>query len=334
MILRRVLVLLCACICFWAMEARADEAADTAEAERLFKAGISLQKAADFDAAIAAFESSLRLHPTKSALFNLANCLQAVHRYPDALATLERLENEYGAELEEPMRGRVAIQRAELENLTASLTLNVEPQGAEVHVDGRLVGTAPLGAPLRLSLGDHEIEVKLADYASDRRSVNLAPNEKAVQTFELKPTTPPEVVPAPAPRPEPATSSPSPLADSGPTGVGDRSSNETTSWVLLGTGGALVVAGTVTGIMALSLDGQLSKDCWDGHCPGSKQDDVDRLDRLTLATNVLLGLGLAGAATGAVMLLLQDHGDEAANDTDVHFMLAPGYAGAGLKRTF
>jgi tetratricopeptide (TPR) repeat protein len=181
--------MLCACVCLSTVNARADEATDKAEAERLFKAGVSLQKAEDFGAAISAFESSLRIHPTKSALFNLANCLQAMHRYPEALSTVEKLERDYGAELVEPMKGRVAIQRAELENLTASLKVEVAPEGAEVRIDGRLVGTAPLG-PLRLTLGDHAIEVSFAGYTTERHNVNLSPRENAAQSFRLQPETP------------------------------------------------------------------------------------------------------------------------------------------------
>src|SRR6187455_2662697 len=74
-----------------------------ADAEKQFRAGVSLQKVDDFDAAIVAFEASLRLHPTKGAWFNLANCLRATHRYPEALNALERLQQDFAGELQDPM---------------------------------------------------------------------------------------------------------------------------------------------------------------------------------------------------------------------------------------
>jgi len=337
MTLRVALSLLCTCVWLWTAGARADEAADKAEAERLFKAGVSLQKAEDFNAAIAAFESSLRLHPTKSALFNLANCLQAIHRYPEALSTLESLEREYGGELVEPMKGRVAIQRAELENLTASLTIEVEPAGAEVRVDGKPVGTSPLEGPLRLTLGDHAIEVALAGYATEHRNVNLAPRENAAQSFQLGPEAPAPpakpLAPAASPPPSPVPA-PSPMADGGTTQADDGSSGRLAGWVLLGTGGALLVGGTATGLYALSLDGKLEDDCWEEHCHTSKRSDVNQLDHAVLATNVMLGLGVASAAVGALLLLTNDADASAEPETNVGFTVTPGYVGAGVRRSF
>ena len=92
--------------CMWLTpgSALADAKAD---AEKQFRAGVSLQKVEDFEAAISAFEGSLRLYPTKGAWFNLANCLRATHRYPEALTALERLQRDFGSELQDPMRSTV-----------------------------------------------------------------------------------------------------------------------------------------------------------------------------------------------------------------------------------
>ena len=60
--------------------ARPTMAQDKAEAEKHFKAGLTLQKADDFDAAAAAFEKSISLYATKGGLYNLANCYRALHR--------------------------------------------------------------------------------------------------------------------------------------------------------------------------------------------------------------------------------------------------------------
>src|SRR6187455_2997685 len=142
--------------CLWLAPASAW--ADSREdAEKQFRAGVSLQKVEDFEAAIAAFESSLRLYPTKGAWFNLANCLRATHRYPEALTALERLQQDFGSELVDPMRSTAEMQIAELRNLTATLAIEVDQPGADVAIDGRSIGTSPLTNPIRLGLGDHEL---------------------------------------------------------------------------------------------------------------------------------------------------------------------------------
>jgi hypothetical protein len=103
---------------------------------------------------------------------------------------------------------------------------------------------------------------------------------------------------------------------------------------LLGTGGALLVGGTVTGLYALSLEGKLEDECWDEHCHTSKRSDVDKLDHAVLATNLMLGLGVASAAAGAVLLLTNDGEGSAETETSVAFAVTPGYVGAGVWRRF
>lgn len=127
-------------VCLTAGTAHAD---NRQEAEKHFRAGVSLQKVEDFEAAIAAFESSLRLYPTQSALFNLANCLRATHRYGEALKALEQLDRDYGDQLDVEMRSAVDRQLEELRNLSASLVVQVEQSGAEIWIDGNLVGRSP-----------------------------------------------------------------------------------------------------------------------------------------------------------------------------------------------
>jgi hypothetical protein len=317
---------------------------DRAEAEKQFRAGVSLQKVEDFEAALAAFEASLGLFPTKSALFNLANCLRATHRYPEALARFEQLESEYGPELTSAMRGQVDVQIAELENLTATVTVEVDRDGAEVRVDGKLLGTSPLAQPVRLSLGDHRLEVSLDGFETASLGFNLKPRENVTRRIalqELAPrpsepapapvvSPPPAVVPAPIAPPAPA------LAAESPSSAGERGGTRlnTFGWATAGVGAALLAGGGATGIWALSLDADLEDACRDGHCPASRASDIDRLEALARTTNVLLGLGAAAAAAGVVMLLLDAPETEPGVETTWNVAPAPGGFAAGVRHRF
>ncbi len=306
---------------------------DKAEAEKHFEAGVSLQKVEDFEAAVSAFEASLRLYPTKSTLFNLANCLRATHRYAEALAALERLVREYGEELEEPMRSAVEDQLAELVNLTAQLVIEVDQDGATVRVDEQLVGHTPLGQPLRLSPGPHVVEVTLSGFQPARANLDLVSREKLTHKLTLEKVRPPEAAqPPPVPTaPTPVATPPPPAVpkDSGPSALG------TAGWVTTGLGAALFAGGAATGIWALSVDRELGEACTNGHCPTRRESEIDRLETLAITTNVLLGVGLAATAAGITMLVFDSPPNEPAPDSPgVAVSLGPGYFGAAVRQRF
>jgi hypothetical protein len=168
-----------------ALAASAGEPEDKAAAKKHFEVGLTLFKHEDFAAAAAEFELSVKLHPTKGGLFNLANAYRALHRYGEALELLERLNREFVGHLDEEMQGHVAQLTAEIRDVVASLTIEVDQPGATVKVDGATVGKSPLAAPLILGPGDHEIEVALAPYETEKRQVSIASGSEPVESFVL-----------------------------------------------------------------------------------------------------------------------------------------------------
>jgi hypothetical protein len=70
----------------------------------------------------------------------------------------------------------------------AILSLTVRPMGAEIRIDGVLVGSSS-GAPIKKTLraGPHEISMSLAGHRSEARSVDLKEDEVYVlPAIELK----------------------------------------------------------------------------------------------------------------------------------------------------
>lgn len=72
-------------------------------------------------------------------------------------------------------------------------------------------------------------------------------------------------------------------------------------WVLVGVGGALVVGGAITGVLANSKVSDLEDKCDDNICPPSEGDSIDGAKTLAVTTDVLIG---AGAVTAGVGLIL------------------------------
>lgn len=316
----------------WAalLVANAAHAGPKETAEQHFRAGVSLQKVEDWEAAVVEFQASLALYETKSALFNLANALRALHRYAEALAALERLQQHHGDQLDAEMRRAVDALTNDLTSLTATLTLEVDHPGATLWVDGEPVGTAPLTEPLRLGVGLHRIEASLDGYSPATREVNLSSREALTVQLTLKrpapePAPPPPVAPPPPPLPVTPPSSPAKELR--------EPRLRAAAWFTTGTGVAVLGAGAVTGAWALGLDRALERECLGEHCPSSRADDIARLQRLAPATDALLVVGAIATVTGVTLLVVArpQRGPSAAS---LRLRGGPGSATVTLGGTF
>ncbi len=159
---------------------------EKAEAKKHFRSGKTLMKAEDFSGAVVEFEASVELYPTVNGLFNLANCLKAVHRYGEALETLDRMESEPSIELNRKMQQKTDELRTDTLSVVATLTINVVQAGSTVVVDGREAGKSPLSKPLIMGPGEHTIEVSLEDHETIRRTLSLVSNTTHSESFQLE----------------------------------------------------------------------------------------------------------------------------------------------------
>lgn len=111
------------------------------------------------------------------------------------------------------------------------------------------------------------------------------------------------------PQPEP-TAPPSAtaavIAPAGPSSGGGGM--WTPGWIIAGVGGAAIVAGIVTGAMALGEQSSLQSMCDAGGCNPGFEGHRDTLGLLSGLTDVLLIGGLAVAATGVVLAFVISDG--------------------------
>jgi outer membrane receptor for ferrienterochelin and colicins len=172
----------CACL----LAAAPAVAGDKAEAQKHFKTGLALMKVEDFAGAAAEFEASVATFPTKTGLFNLANCYKALQRYGDALAVIDRLKRDFASKLKPEIKEAVERQEREIQSLVARLTLETVPADASIKIDGKDVGTGPTLGPLLLGPGEHEIEAARPGHHSQRRSVKLVSGAGQTEKFVLE----------------------------------------------------------------------------------------------------------------------------------------------------
>lgn len=172
-----------------------------------------------------------------------------------------------GRRVEEAVVRAVAPAR-----FAAALDVAVDRPGAEIFVDGRPVGRAPLSAPVPVLPGPHDVQVRLPGYEAATRAVDAPWGRATIVDVRLAPVAaPPAVAEAPeAPLPSP---------------------------LVLGGGAALAVGGLVavgTGAGVLGIEGALSSPV-----PWSQRETLSTTGQGLV---VAAGVGVAAAAIGGAIL--------------------------------
>jgi hypothetical protein len=80
--------------------------------------------------------------------------------------------------------------------------------------------------------------------------------------------------------------------------------------VLIGTGGAALLASLFTGLGAHGIYTSLERDCPNNICTGDKQQRIDSGKTLATVSTVLTGVGVAAAGVGTVLLVIAATNDD------------------------
>jgi len=163
------------------------------------------------------------------AILETANCPKNLALTEVELGLWPEAATHFQAYLDDPRTNgeavRVEIERKFLETKSKVGELDLEIDvGARVRVDGKLVGTSPIGHPIFVAPGDHEVE---ANWAMATKSSKLSLVAGKAAKIELHqdvppppvdthPVTPPPDNPPPPPPPA-ATTPAAPVVPSGPT---------------------------------------------------------------------------------------------------------------------
>ncbi|MCB9525680.1 MAG: PEGA domain-containing protein, partial [Myxococcales bacterium] len=182
-----------------------------------------------------------------------------------------------------PLTVQVALERGQANGL---LAITVDRPGAQIMVDEKLVGIAPLPGPIDVEGGLHRLRIKAEGADAHEEVVTVKPGQTTETFIELS--------------------------------VGGPSvglSQRTVGYGLMGLGGAALIGAAVTGALASGANGDL-EDCRADLACGRTEQEVDLADDVkgkALTTDILLGAGVAIAATGVVLWLLDDGPAEGAN---------------------
>lgn len=285
--------------------ARADEAsAARASARQLMREGNSLYAQAEPELAYRKYRAAWHLAHGFDVACNLGRSALDLGHTREAAEYLDYCLRHYSLSSREDVvhaEGEIrhALRRARSE--VTALTIQVAPAGAEVLLDGSLIGHAPLADPVFVESGDHRIEARLAGHGP--RSVKLAARPGTAVSVTV------DLANEPAPRALPASQAAEPVAS-------DRGTTPSAVPALVT--GAVAAAGVISGgaLLAASFSKDAERSRRLAALPGSDPcgggsphlfecTEIRRLssDASTLAVLSVTSFGLAAASGVATYFL-------------------------------
>lgn len=266
-------------------------AQDTAAA--LVEQGLDLREQGDDEGALARFEAAYRLDPSPRTLAQIALAEMALTRW---LSAEGHLRDALATQHEWIESNRVALNgaMAGIRDHIGRLQVESEPAGAELWVGGERIGTLPLAAPLPREPGSLEVEIRLSGHVTERRTVELVGGQVTRLVVPLRAE---------------GSDDPGPVTVDQATGQGGGGIS-IPGIVLVGVGGAAAITGAVLLGVAFAEKSALESPSGMPMWSDSEQARADQVPVLAGAGEILLGVGVAAAAVGIVLLIVDGGGGD------------------------
>ncbi|HEY2513213.1 MAG TPA: PEGA domain-containing protein [Polyangiaceae bacterium] len=156
-----------------------------AGAKALVAAGDKAAKAKDWAGAEAQYKAALAAQPSAPALEGLAGAQYELKNSGESYESYDRLLKDYGATLPAAAKKRAEARLKELAAVTGYVSIRVNESGADVNLDGKLLGTSPVAALVRVTAGPHKVDVSKAGFAPVSKTPNVGPNGKEIVEVTL-----------------------------------------------------------------------------------------------------------------------------------------------------
>ena len=288
--------------------------AELAAARTLFKEARELERQDRWDEALVRLESVAKIRSTPQVLFHIALCKEHIGKLVAARNGFEQARREARKNSADQVVRESEEHIATLEGRIPKLSIATPepPAGLTIYIDGETIEPGLLTVPIPLDPGEHRIRAVAEGHEDFEQTLSL--EEGATQTLAItlsvSETPPPPVEPPPPVQPPvqpPPVQPPTPHTDPSPPIAG---------WVLVGTGGALLVGAVVSAMVRSSAINEIDESCPSHtNCDPSLEDTHDRAQTYGTLGAVLGGLGAATVGTGAVLVWSSSDGQ--GEDTQV-----------------
>jgi hypothetical protein len=272
---------------------RSAHAQESAEVEAILKRGIQLRRDGQDEAALAVFQEAEAQAPNSvRVLLHVATAAQAASKWLLADEYLKRADSHNTDQYYQKYRAEIDEVRATTAQRVGHFRVVGEPSGAEVTLNGQVVGTLPMENPKTLEAGTYVLEVSKPGFFRLRRPLSVPGGVLTRETVELNERTGTGPDPADGTQGTPAE----PVSFWASSGL---------TWTLAGVAAA---AGVTSGVSFFLRE--RAADHWndDNRCLsqgdpaeprssvcGNVRNDVDAAEQVGIITGVV-GIAFAGAA--------------------------------------
>ena len=281
-------------------------------AQSLLKAGAQHYERAEFADALEKFEQAYASFPSPKLLFNIGQASRELGRPVDAVGAFEEFLLQ-ATDAPAEMTAEAKRSVAELLPKIGKLLIECPVSGAEISVDGKKVGQAPIDDLFRVSPGNHQVTAMFSGMTPAIENVTVAAG--TVQTVVLRlraivevPATPPELAVTPAPSPAPALDVTTVETPKQPT-VGDGWwLGRKWTWVAAGSAVVFAGAGVIAGRAMQSKFDELNQKCGSGSdkwATGCNSSEIGSVDTRKNIANAMWGLSAAAVVTTGVLFLVE-----------------------------
>jgi len=308
--------------------------------------GVELLRQKQFAQALTKFDDAYALVPSPNIFYDRGLAYQGLGRDADALEAFDAFLA-HADHAPPGTREKATRERDVLRARVATLAVASDPPGAEITVDGRRRGVTPLGDPLYIDVGPHEVAARQpSSGVITTERIVAAPRETVRLTLRFSAAeaqaSPPKSAPV-APRaawPTPASALVDTRRSSDALEPRAESRFDVPTLAFAGIGAAFLATAATFAIL-----GQRENDSVMQDGKWHPQDDAAGRRDNTLA-EVFLAAGAAAVTTSAVLFGIRESRQHAerANATrarsqarvtvDGGASLAPGFAGGRLRLTF
>lgn len=273
-------------------------------AQALLKDGARLYENGALVPALEKFQAAYAEYPSAKLLFNIGQASRDLGRPVEAMNAFERILDQ-DADAPAEMVDEAKRSVAELEGKLGKLQIQCSTPEAEISVDGKRVGSAPLAGLIWAQPGHHQVIAQREGFVPAVEEVDVNANWVHTVVVTLQPLE--TVAPAPT-RASPGGSLargkdadvPVPKPESTPTGY---------TWAWVASGSALVLGGAAVALgasMRAKFD-SLNKSCGSGSpsYPGCSESDIEGLLVRRNLANVSWGLAAAAAVTAGILFVVE-----------------------------
>jgi hypothetical protein len=279
-----------------------------AKAQVLLKDGAQSYRQGAYADALEKFDQAYAIFPSPKLLINIGQANRELGRTVEAVDAFEKflLSDDASPDLISEAKRSVN----ELAPKIGKLLIDCDVVDAELSVDGKMAGKAPLADVVRVSPGRHQVTATSPTMIPVVQTVEVAPG--TVQTVAIRPrgladTAPVAQVPStPSPSVDLQAARLPSLAPSGGWWLGRK-----WTWVAAGSTVVFVGAAAIAGSMMQSKYDDLKKSCGTAagaNWTGCNSSQVSSLDTRKNAANVFWGLSAAAAVATGVLFFVEGHG--------------------------